>query len=90
MDEDIRIGPIHRLPLNDHLERVGVEISDVTIGDGSLNQVFAWSFLPAGTRLQPENLRGDVAVAGIVEQETCHLGVCLDGTQVNLLSIMLA
>ena len=90
MNEDVRVGPIHRMTLDDALERIGVQISNVTIGDGGLNQVLTRRFLPASPRFQPEYLRRDIAVTSIVEQETSHLGVCLDGSEVELLAIMLA
>lgn len=42
MNEDVRVVLLPRLTLNDALEGLGVDISDVAIGNGSLYQVLTW------------------------------------------------
>src|SRR5947209_20064254 len=44
-------------------------------------------FPPPRARLEPEDLRRDVAAAGRVEQETCHLGVRFRLPEIKLVAI---
>src|SRR3954462_9734376 len=51
---------------------------------------FGRAFSPSGAGLEPEDLRGHVAVARGVEQEASYLGVRLRLAHVEFIAVMLA